>query len=73
MLRSLAMATLEERCAGWFRQQLKDRDLTQEAAARDLDVTLATISRWTRGQSLPSFRDLFSIKKAWGELPPPLG
>jgi transcriptional regulator with XRE-family HTH domain len=67
------MASLEKQCAAWIRRQLKGRGLTQEAAARELGTSLATISRWATGRALPSYRELIRLKEAWGALPPPLG
>lgn len=58
-----------EEWAAWFREQLLARDLTQEQAARDLEVTLATVGRWARGHGTPSFRQLVHVYRVWGELP----
>lgn len=54
----------------WFAAQLVERELTQEDAARELDVTLSTISRWARGIGTPSFAELVKIRRTWGALPP---
>jgi transcriptional regulator with XRE-family HTH domain len=67
------MADLAQGFQKWFRGELAKRKLTQEAAARELQVSYATIQRWAAGRSLPRFEELAKIKRAWGKLPPPLG
>jgi transcriptional regulator with XRE-family HTH domain len=66
------MADLAQGFQQWFRGELKKRHLTQEAAGRELQVSLSSIQRWSAGQSLPRFEELVKMKKAWGRLPPPL-
>ncbi len=66
------MADLAQGYATWFRRELAKRKLTQEAAGRELRVSLATIQRWSGGRSLPRYEELTKIKKAWGVVPPPL-
>jgi transcriptional regulator with XRE-family HTH domain len=53
----------------WFRAEIERRGLTQERAARELDVTLATVSRWRRGHTSPSYPLLWRVYDAWGTLP----
>jgi transcriptional regulator with XRE-family HTH domain len=40
------------------RAAMESQDLTQEALARTLDVSLASVSRWVRGISEPSLSTL---------------
>jgi transcriptional regulator with XRE-family HTH domain len=66
------MTDLAQSFQKWFRRELKRRHLTQEAAGRELQVSLATIQRWSAGRSLPRYEELAKIRRAWGQLPPPL-
>jgi transcriptional regulator with XRE-family HTH domain len=66
------MVDLAQSFATWFRGELKKRHLTQEAAGRELQVSLATIQRWSAGRSLPRYEELAKIRRIWGRLPPPL-
>ena len=64
--------------AVWFRERLRDRSLTQGAAARMLGVSAKTINRWARGDTEPRFRELVMLYERLGESPflprlPPLG
>jgi transcriptional regulator with XRE-family HTH domain len=38
-----------------------------EAAARRLDVSTKTISRWVAGSTEPRMRDLYRIRETFGE------
>jgi anti-sigma regulatory factor (Ser/Thr protein kinase) len=62
-----AMASIS--FASWLGQQLKNRGLSQEAAARRIGVSLKTVSRWVRGETEPRFRELGLIQSAFGEQP----
>ena len=55
--------------ASWFRERLRDRSLTQEAAARMLGVSAKTINRWSRGDTEPRFRELVMLYERLGESP----
>ena len=55
--------------AVWLSQQLKQRGLSQEAAARRIGVSLKTVSRWVRGETEPRFRELALIQRAFGDQP----
>jgi transcriptional regulator with XRE-family HTH domain len=47
----------------------KGRDLSQEALARELNVTFATVSRWERGRGQTSFDKLAEIAEFFGVQP----
>jgi ribosome-binding protein aMBF1 (putative translation factor) len=56
--------------AKWLAEQLRKEGLSQEAAARQLGVSVRTVSRWVRGQTEPRLRDVRKISDAFGPLPP---
>ena len=47
------------------------KGLTQEAAARQLGVSVKTVSRWVGGATEPRMRDLRRIQEVFGEVPLP--
>lgn len=51
----------------WLAGRLRQEGLTMEAAARRLDVSTKTISRWVAGTTEPRLRDLYRIREAFGE------
>lgn len=53
--------------AAWLRARLQREGLTMEAAARRLDVSTKTISRWVGGTTEPRMRDLYRIREVFGE------
>jgi|1186.fasta_scaffold06437_3 hypothetical protein len=55
--------------AGWFGDVLRREGLSQEAAARQLGVSVRTVSRWVRGQTEPRLRDVRRISGAFGPVP----
>jgi hypothetical protein len=55
--------------AAWLSGRLRAEGLTMEAAARRLDVSTKTISRWVAGTTEPRLRDLYRIRDAFGEPP----
>jgi hypothetical protein len=55
--------------AAWFAARLRREGLTMEAAARRLDVSAKTISRWVAGSTEPRLRDLLRIREIFGEPP----
>ena len=55
--------------AAWFAARLRREGLTMEAAARRLDVSAKTISRWVAGSTEPRLRDLLRIRETFGEPP----
>jgi DNA-binding XRE family transcriptional regulator len=57
--------------AEWMSAVLRREGLTQEAAARQLGVSVKTVGRWVGGETEPRLRDLRRIKDLFGELPFP--
>jgi DNA-binding XRE family transcriptional regulator len=57
--------------AGWMQDVLRTQGLTQEAAARQLGVSVKTVSRWVGGATEPRMRDLRRIQEVFGEVPLP--
>jgi DNA-binding XRE family transcriptional regulator len=57
--------------AEWMSTALRREGLTQEAAARQLGVSVKTISRWVGGATEPRMRDLRRIQEVFGEVPLP--
>lgn len=55
--------------AGWFAEVLRREGLSQEAAARQLGVSVRTVSRWVRGQTEPRLRDVRRISDVFGPVP----
>jgi transcriptional regulator with XRE-family HTH domain len=50
---------------------LKREGLSQEAAARQLGVSVKTVSRWVGGETEPRLRELRRIREVFGEVPIP--
>jgi Helix-turn-helix len=57
--------------AEWMSTSLRREGLTQEAAARQLGVSVKTVSRWVGGATEPRMRDLRRIQELFGEVPLP--
>ncbi|HUK72028.1 MAG TPA: helix-turn-helix transcriptional regulator [Streptosporangiaceae bacterium] len=57
--------------AQWMSSSLRREGLTQEAAARQLGVSVKTVGRWVGGETEPRMRDLRRIQELFGELPFP--
>ncbi|MBM2613951.1 helix-turn-helix transcriptional regulator [Actinoplanes sp. LDG1-06] len=55
--------------AAWLTDRLRAEGLTIEAAARRLEVSTKTISRWMAGVTEPRLRDLVRIRASFGEPP----
>jgi hypothetical protein len=55
--------------AAWLTDRLRADSLTIEAAARRLEVSTKTISRWMSGATEPRLRDLYRIRESFGEPP----
>jgi DNA-binding XRE family transcriptional regulator len=55
--------------AEWMSSALRNQNMTQEAAARQLGVSVKTISRWVGGTTEPRMRDLRRIQEVFGTLP----
>jgi hypothetical protein len=57
--------------AAWMAAVLKREGLTQEAAARQLGVSVKTVSRWVGGETEPRLRELRRIQEVFGRGPIP--
>jgi DNA-binding transcriptional regulator YiaG len=57
--------------AEWMSSALRREGLTQEAAARQLGVSVKTVSRWVGGATEPRMRDLRRIQEVFGAVPLP--
>jgi hypothetical protein len=55
--------------ADWMSAALRREGLTMEAAARQLGVSVKTVSRWVGGATEPRLRDLRRIRELFGEVP----
>jgi len=55
--------------AEWMSSALRREGMTQEAAARQLGVSVKTVSRWVGGATQPRMRDLRRIQELFGEVP----
>jgi DNA-binding XRE family transcriptional regulator len=55
--------------AQWLAGMLKREGLSQEAAARQLGVSVKTVSRWVGGETEPRLRELRRIHEVFGEAP----
>lgn len=55
--------------SAWMSSVISKRGLSQEAAARQLGVSVRTVSRWLAGDTEPRLRDLRRIKEVFGEVP----
>src|SRR5690349_20509423 len=61
----------ETEFADWMAGVLRREGLTMEAAARQLGVSVRTVSRWVGGTTEPRLRDLRRIRELFGEFPLP--
>lgn len=57
--------------ADWMASTLRREGLTQQAAARQLGVSVKTVSRWIGGATEPRMRDLRRIQELFGDVPLP--
>jgi Helix-turn-helix len=57
--------------ADWFADALRREGMTMEATARQLGVSVKTVSRWVAGTTQPRLRDLTRIREVFGALPFP--
>lgn len=53
----------------WMSSVLSRRGMSQEAAARELGVSVRTVSRWVAGDTEPRLRELRRIRDVFGEIP----
>jgi hypothetical protein len=58
-----------ESFANWMAGVLRREGMTMEAAARQLGVSVKTVSRWVGGATEPRLRDLRRIRELFGEIP----
>ncbi|HEX3962670.1 MAG TPA: helix-turn-helix domain-containing protein [Trebonia sp.] len=58
-----------ETFAVWMAGVLRREGMTMEAAARQLGVSVKTVSRWVGGATEPRLRDLRRIRDLFGEIP----
>jgi DNA-binding XRE family transcriptional regulator len=54
--------------AEWMSTALRREGMTQQAAARQLGVSVKTVSRWVGGTTEPRMRDLRRIQEVFGEV-----
>ncbi|MGH3250922.1 MAG: helix-turn-helix domain-containing protein [Trebonia sp.] len=57
--------------ADWMAGMLRREGMTMEAAARQLGVSVKTVSRWVGGTTEPRLRDLRRIHELFGDIPFP--
>jgi Helix-turn-helix len=57
--------------ADWMASMLRREGMTMEAAARQLGVSVKTVSRWVGGATEPRLRDLRRIHELFGDIPFP--
>jgi hypothetical protein len=60
-----------ESFADWMTEVLRREGMTMEAAARQLGVSVKTVSRWAGGATEPRLRDLRRIRELFGDFPFP--
>ena len=57
--------------ADWMAAALRREGMTLEVAARQLGVSVKTVSRWVGGTTSPRLRDLRRIRELFGDFPLP--
>src|ERR1700677_2149689 len=57
--------------ADWMAAALRREGMPREAAARQLGVSVKTVSRWVGGTTEPRLRDLRRIRELFGDFPLP--
>jgi hypothetical protein len=57
--------------ADWMAAALRREGMTMEVAARQLGVSVKTVSRWVGGTTSPRLRDLRRIRELFGDFPLP--
>jgi helix-turn-helix protein len=57
--------------AEWMAAALRREGMTMEVAARQLGVSVKTVSRWVGGATEPRLRDLRRIRELFGDFPLP--
>jgi hypothetical protein len=61
----------EKGFADWMAAALRREGMTMEVAARQLGVSVKTVSRWVGGSTEPRLRDLRRIRELFGDFPLP--
>jgi hypothetical protein len=64
-------ASEEAAFADWMAAALRREGMTMEVAARQLGVSVKTVSRWVGGATEPRLRDLRRIRELFGDFPLP--
>jgi DNA-binding transcriptional regulator YiaG len=59
----------ETEFADWMAAVLRREGMTMEAAAKQLGVSVKTVSRWVGGATEPRLRDLRRIRELFGDSP----
>ncbi len=67
--RQVTLGADAESFAGWMAGVLRREGLTMEAAAKQLGVSVKTVSRWVGGATEPRLRDLRRIRELFGDIP----
>jgi len=67
--RPVTVSAADESFADWMAGVLRREGLTMEAAAKQLGVSVKTVSRWVGGATEPRLRDLRRIRELFGEIP----
>ncbi|HEX8869974.1 MAG TPA: helix-turn-helix transcriptional regulator [Lentzea sp.] len=62
-------AVLPASFAEWITEVLRREGLTREAAAKQLGVSVKTVSRWAGGETEPRLRELRRVQDQFGDLP----
>ena len=57
--------------AEWMSAALRREGMTMEVAAKQLGVSVKTVSRWVGGTTEPRLRDLRRIRELFGDFPLP--
>jgi len=55
--------------ADWMAAVLRREGMTMEVAAKQLGVSVKTVSRWVGGATEPRLRDLRRIRELFGDSP----
>jgi hypothetical protein len=70
-LASLLKSQEPGRVGDWMAAALRREGMTMEVAARQLGVSVKTVSRWVGGTTEPRLRDLRRIRELFGDFPLP--
>jgi DNA-binding transcriptional regulator YiaG len=55
--------------AEWISEVLRREGITREAAAKQLGVSVKTVSRWAGGETEPRLRELRRVQDRFGDMP----